>query len=450
MSALYHASIYDTALPVPSYWQASAGAWNASRFAPLEGDIEAEVAIIGGGYTGLSAAYHLARDHGVLACVLDAGPIGFGASGRNGGFCCLGSAKLSHARMVARFGLEETSRFIAAQVEAVELVRALGAAEGIAFDAQGSGTITVAHRPSRWAELEAEAAILSRHGGGATSLWSRAELRAHGYASSEAFGALHQAVGFGLHPLKYARGLADAAHGRGARIHADSPVIGWQREAGRHVLATPRGRVRAGRVIVATNGFTRDTLHPTLAGTLMPALSNILVTRPLSAAEIEAQGYSTETPVSDTRHLLYYVRLLPDRRFMFGARGGLDASPGALPRQRAWMERRLGQIYPAWRGVETKHFWRGLVCLSAALTPHIAALNDERTSFCALAYHGSGVAMASWSGRAVAALSVGAKGAAEALPAVIATPPRRYRVPALRLMRLRLAYAGFRLEDEVL
>ena len=450
MNALYHQSIYDTAVPVPSSWQASAGLWDGARPGALERDSDAEIAIIGGGYTGLSAAYHLARDHGIGACVLEAGPIGFGASGRNGGFCCLGSAKLSYPRMVACFGLEETGRFIRAQVEAVELVRALGGDEAIAFDAQGSGTITVAHRPSRLTELEAEAAILTRHGGGPVALWSRDELRARGYASPEAFGALHQGVGFGLHPLKYVRGLADAALKRGARLHAESPVIGWRSEAGRHVLVTPRGCVRAKRVIIATNGFTRDSLHPGLAGTLLPVLSNILVTRPLRADEIAAQGYSTETPVSDTRRLLFYVRLLPDRRFMFGARGGLDASPVALPRQRAWMERRLGEMYPAWKGVETTHFWRGLVCLSAALTPHIAALDEAKSIFCVLAYHGSGVAMASWSGRAVAALSVGAEGAGAKIPAVMATRPRRFALPALRRARLGLAYAGFRLKDEVL
>jgi glycine/D-amino acid oxidase-like deaminating enzyme len=167
----------------------------------------------------------------------------------------------------------------------------------------------------------------------------------------------------------------------------------------------------------------------------------------LSDAELEAQGVRTDLPAADTRGLLFYVRLLPDRRFMFGARGGLDASPDAAGRQRAWMERRLVQMFPAWRDVEVTHYWRGLVCLSAALTPHVAALDDERTTFCALAYHGSGVAMSTWSGRAVAALSIGAAAAREAIPAVIARQPRRYPLPALRLLWLRLAYAGFQLKD---
>jgi glycine/D-amino acid oxidase-like deaminating enzyme len=447
MRGLYHPAMYDTAVPIASYWAASAGPWDEGRFAPLEGDAEAEVAIIGGGYTGLSAAYHLARERGVAARVLEAGPIGWGASGRNGGFCSLGGAKLSYEGMLACFGEVETRRFVKAQCEAVELVRALAGEEGIALDAQGEGALNVAHRPSRMAELEAASAITARLGGGAGEIWSRDELAERGYRSPEAFGAW-RTIGFGLHPLKYCRGLADAAHRRGALIHARSPVIGWEREGAWHRLRTPRGTVRARQVIVATNAFTRDELHPGLAGTLLPALTNIIVTRPLADDEISAQGCSTEMPVWDTRTLLFYVRLLPDRRFMFGARGGLSAAPGAAGPQRAWMMRRFGAMYPAWRAVAAEYFWRGPVCISAALTPHVAPLDDVGT-YCALGYHGSGVALGTWSGRAVAALALGVDGAAAAIPAAMARPPRRFPIPILRRLYRRGAYYLYRLRDEV-
>lgn len=447
MTALYHPSLYDTSRFPESYWAASAGPWDSSRYAALDGDAEAEIAIIGGGYTGLSAAYHLAKTHGIAARVLEAAPIGWGASGRNGGFCCLGSAWLSLEAMTRRFGEAETARFVRATREAVELVRDLTTEEGIAVDAQGAGTITVAHLPSRLRHLEGEAEAITRLGGGPTAMWSKEELAARGYRSPEAFGAMHQSVGFGLHPLKYCRGLADAARRRGAAIHGESPVTAWERDGPRHLLITPRGRVRARRVIIATNGFTRDELYAALDGCLLPALSNIVVTRPLSPAEIEAQGVSTDMPTSDTRGLLFYVRLLPDRRFMFGARGGLSASPESASRQRAYLEHRLGEMYPAWKGVETTHFWRGPVCLSAAFTPHIAALDEAGSVTCALAYHGSGVAMSGWAGRAVAALSIGAAAAAEAIPAPLAQRPRRWPLASQRLLWLRLAYLGFRLKD---
>lgn len=449
MTALYHPSLYDTRQPIESYWAASAGPWDTTGFAPLEGDAEAEVAIIGGGYTGLTAAYHLARRHGVQARVLEAAPIGWGASGRNGGFCCLGSVWLSLDALVRRFGEAEAARCVGAMREAVELVRDFATEEGITLDAQGQGTITVAHRLSRLRHLEEEAHALARLGAGATAIWSKEELAERGYSSPEAFGAMHQSVGFGLHPLKYCRGLADAALRRGAVIHGESPVIAWRREGPRHVLQTPRGTVTARRVLIATNGFTRDELHKALDGCLLPALSNIVVTRPLSDSELAAQGVTTEMPTSDTRGLLFYVRLLPDRRFMFGARGGLDASPESSSLQRAFLERRLREMYPAWRDVETTHFWRGPVCLSAAFTPHIARLDEAGTVTCALAYHGSGVAMSGWAGRAAAALTLGVDGAEAAIPAPLATMPRRWPVARFRLFWLRLAYLGFRLKDEL-
>ena len=445
---LYHPAIYDTGRPVESLWAASAGA-EVEGCTPLERDEACDVAVIGGGYTGLSAALHLARDHGIEVRVLEAGAPGWGASGRNGGFCCSGAAKLSPRAMIRRFGLAEARAYRAAQVEAVALVRALAGAEGIDIEAVGEGEIEVAHKPSRLAGLGAEQAFLARAFGERTELWSREELAERGYRGPEAHGALYSPVGFGLHPLKYARGLARAALRHGARVHGATRVEAWPRDGERHLLETPGGRLRARRVILATNGFTPEALNPAFRGALLPVLSNIITTRPLTAEEIAAQGLSTRTPIFDSRRLLYYFRLLPDGRFLLGSRGGLSAHPATVAPMRRWLEGRLKAMFPAWAGVEISHYWRGLVCLSADLVPHIGRLADEPSVAYALAYHGNGVATATWSGRAVAALVAGDEAAPE-LPAVVAQPLKRFPLPGLRMLALRLAYLAYGFRDEVL
>ena len=128
---------------------------------PADSTVACDVAIIGGGYTGLSAALHLARDYDMDVRVLEAGHIGWGASGRNGGFCCLPASRLSIQQLIKRYGLDETKRFFAAQLEGIDLVASLGADENIDLDRQGDGNFKVAHHPSRFQELQEEAQALS-------------------------------------------------------------------------------------------------------------------------------------------------------------------------------------------------------------------------------------------------------------------------------------------------
>ncbi len=446
MGDLYHESIYDPTAPIGSFWEETAGE-PVAGCDPLDGDASCDVAVIGAGYTGLSAALHLARDSDLEVRVFDAGPPGWGASGRNGGFCGLGGTKLSLDGLLRRYGEDETRRYYAAGVEAVELVRDLAMTEGFDADFQEDGELCVAHRPNRLAELREEAEAATKLTGLRHEIWSREELAERAYSGPEAHGALFIPVGFGVHPLKLVRGLARAALRHGAKIHAMTPVLSWTREGGRQRLTTPRGTVTAGRVVIATNGFTRARLAPDLEPCLLPALSNIVTTRPLSDEERAAQGWSTGRIIYDSRRLLFYFRMLPDGRFLFGARGGLDASPEGARRMRAWMVRRLGEMFPAWRGIEITHFWRGLICLSRRLVPHVGPLDRDGDVWCALAYHGSGVALATWAGRAVACAMRGGA-AREIIPLAMTERPTPFPLPAFRRAYLRAAYWGYTVLDE--
>lgn len=444
-TGLYHRDHFDRTRAVPTYWAATGGAPPAGT-APLAGDREVEVAILGGGLTGLSAAYHLAARHGIEALVLEAGPIGWGASGRNGGFCGPGGARHGYAALAQRHGLAETRRLFVLQRAAIELVRSLAAEEGIELETAGEGEHLLAHRASRWHELERRAAEVQRLFGERWPLWRKAELEERLLRSPEAHGCLVIPHAFGLHPLRYVRGLATAASRRGAMVCAGTPVLAWQRAGGWHQLSTPGGTVRARRLLVATNGYTPEGLGPELRGRVLPALSSILVTRPLRPDELAAQGWTRPALVADTRHLLFYIRLLRDHRLLFGARGGLDAAEEAFPARRAWMERRLADWFPAWGGVAIEHGWWGLVALSRDSFAHLGWLDPERTTLAAMAYLGSGIAMATAFGRAAAARLAGIE-PDPPLPRFLATPPPAFPLPGLRLLALRLAYGAFALAD---
>ncbi len=425
--------------PVASWWEASAPP-DQEGFDPLEGEAEAEVAIIGGGYTGLSAAYHLAKEQGIQATVLEAGHIGWGASGRNGGFCCFAPDKLGIEGLIGRYGLEETQRYYASQLEAIELVDRLGREEAIDFDRQGQGFYEVAHAPKPAAALPAMQETYARHFGIETEVIAAERFAEIGHRGTEQFGALHVKVGFGLHPLKFLAGLARAAAGQGARLHGHSLVTGWRKEGGFHRLETERGSLRARRVILATNGFQREGLKPEFDGRMLPAISNIVVTRPLTEEERAAEGFVTQSPLFNLRHLLFYYRLLPDGRLLFGARGDAGGSERAAASMRRWLERRLGEVFPAFRAAETTHFWRGLVSLTRDFTPAIGRLPEDESVFYAFGCHGNGVNTMPWAGRQLARLIGGANREEDLLPAVVRGPAPRFPLPGFRKLYLRAAY----------
>jgi glycine/D-amino acid oxidase-like deaminating enzyme len=436
---VFDKSLYDTGVIQPSYWEAT---WTRRPFPRLTTDRSTSVAIIGGGYTGLSAAYHLAKDHGISAVVLEAGPIAWGASSRNGGFITYPPSKMSIAAMISRYGLEETRRFFGDLRRGADFPKAIAAEEGFDIGLQGDGCLDAAHHPRAARAFAVEQEAYTRVGI-RTRILSREEFTEVAHGGTEQFGGFHVEGGGALHPLAFAGGLAEAAERRGAALFAESPVERWERDGVRHRLVTPGGSVTAERVVVATNGWTPDGLHAAIDARVWPALSNIVVTRPLSEAELAAVPYVTETPIANTRKLLFYYRLLPDRRFMFGARGDTSGTPGAAARMRAFMERRIGELFPPWKGVETEYFWRGLVGLSLKMAPSVGRVPDDPSVYYAFAYHGSGVLAAPLAGRYIARAIGGSNDGAVDVPAPFAELPPRFPLPGFRRQALAVVYAGY-------
>ena len=441
--ALYGPEAYATT-EVDSLWRETARP--AVPYPALDGDTQAEVAVIGAGFTGLSAAYHLAREHGIQAVVLEAGPVGWGASGRNGGFCAPGGDKLGYEAMAARHGAEETRRFHALTLNAVERVAGLLKDEAIEVDPQPGGELVVAHTPKAFAAQIEEQAAVRALCGHERELLSAEDLRARGL-SAGFHGGLREPVGFGLHPLNYVRGLAAAAVRRGARLHETSAVTAWAREGQGHRLITARGSVRARKVIVATGGYPPETLNRAVSGRVLPILSNIITTRPLTADEQAAQGWTSTQATCDSRALLHYFRLLPDGRFLFGGRGGLASDAASIAAFRARLTGEFQAMFPFWRKVEITHFWRGLVDLAMDLTPHCAPLSEDASILMGGAYHGSGVAMGTETGAHLARLAAGLD--TPALPAFMRRPAPRFPLAALRKLYLAGALAGYELKDRL-
>ena len=188
LRGLFDESVYDLQ-PVESWWEASAPP-PQTGFEPYSGEESCEVAIVGGGFTGLSCAYHLAKEHGIEARVLEAGHIGWGASGRNGGFVCFAPAKIGLKTMLQRYGVEETKRFYQSQLDAIDLVDQLGREEAIDYDRQGDGFFSVAHRPRAFAEECEYGEALTRLFGIPTEVYSKDRFDEIGHRGTEQFGAM--------------------------------------------------------------------------------------------------------------------------------------------------------------------------------------------------------------------------------------------------------------------
>lgn len=438
----YRASAYDPA-PPPSYWAATAP--EAGRFEnPLNRDISVETAIVGGGYTGLNAALYLA-ERGEEAAVFDTAYPGWGASGRNGGFVCIGGSALSHEEQIAKFGLEESRRFASLQQASVDHVAGLLDQFGIDADRHSDGEWCLAHSGKAF-QREEKSAEIARSLGLPMRGFSKGELDERGMRGPKFHGGHQLQCGFAINPLKYCAALAKAASAAGASLYSHSPVHMIRPGPCGFILRVGGFEVRAKRLIVAVNGYGGDDWVPGLDERVLPVMSSIMVTRKLTAEELNGPGWASDQAAYDSRASVHYFRTLPEGRFMFGARGGSSLAPYMLKHLHRRIRRDFEAMFPHWADVEAEYQWNGLLALARDLSLHIGPLGDWRNAWTGLAYHGNGVAMGSWTGRILGELALGDRRHDE-LPAIMRAPLRRFPLPRLRMAYIKGYYALWDIQD---
>jgi len=380
--------------------------------APLDGDRTADVAIIGGGLTGLWTAYYLLeREPSLSVVVLEKHIAGFGASGRNGGWCSA-LFPASTASLERRHGREAALTMRRAMVATVDEVGRVVAAEGIDCDFERGGTIAFARSAVQLAAARAD--VEEADGFGVDELEMLDPDAVAG--ANGALGASYDPACARLHPAALVRGLARVVEARGASVFEQTEVLDWEPGS----VRTTRGTVRAPHVVVATEGY-----GATLAKThrsILPLYSLMIATEPLDDTAWDSMGIAHGRTFTDYRHLLVYGQRTADNRVAFGGRGAryhwgssihasYDRSPGVFEHLR----RALGELFPQTLDAEITHRWGGP--LGVPRDWHASVRFDQGTGIASAGgYVGDGLSTTNLAGRTLADLLTGADTALTRLP----------------------------------
>ncbi len=395
----------------PSLWAATATPFEESPRAA--GQISCDVAIVGAGFTGLRAALHLA-EAGSDVVVLDAGDVGWGASGRNGG----------QVNPMLPFNGPEQLEALIGPVYAERLAEtSLGSADAL-FDLIQSYQIDCQPRQNGWLRVNHCAKIAATTRANAQG-WNR-----YGAGMEEVTGAdLHALTGTktyqsgifapkggAIHPLSLARGVARAARGAGAQIFGQSAVKSLTQTASGWALRTEGAQITAQTVILATNGYT-DGLLPALPKTILPLVSIQVATDPVEGGIIDDILPDGQT-ISDTRRVIMYARREPDNRMVFGGVGKKTLS-GQITGHEALI-RDAVRVFPQLSNVTWRYRWGGQIAVTEDHLPHL--YEPARGLIAGLGYNGRGVAMSHVMGKVMAERALGAAADSLAFPVSTMTP----------------------------
>lgn len=360
-----------------------------------------DVAVIGAGFTGLSAACTLAR-HGANVAVLEAETIGWGASSRNGGMVLTGM-KLGVNKLISMYGRELTQRMYAASLATIDCVEQIVRDEEIGCDFSRCGHLEVACKQKHFDDYARQAEVIAREFNHTLRVVPRNELSSE-IGSTIYYGGMVDEISAGCNPARYVVGLARAAMKAGAQIfehtrvetivrHSRQGEVGWK-------ISTSRGPLWAHEVFVATSGYT-GRATPTLQKRIIPIGSYIITTEVLPeplARELSPRNRM----IYDSKNYLYYYRLTPDRRMLFGGRAAFFPENDETIRRSAEILRRgMISVYPQLADAKIDYVWGGTLDFAFDIMPHAGQLDGM---YYAVGYAGHGVAMATYQGQKIAEL----------------------------------------------
>ena len=385
-----------------SYWLTTRG---YEPGAALEGPIEVDVAIVGGGFTGLSAAHHLKRAAPDLkVALLEAQVIGFGASGRNGGFnMTLFGLTLSITAL--RFGKEGAREAHRYMERAVDTTRDLIAGLAIDCEYEHPGFLRVATSEKYRDRILHEIDVAHSLGLEGIEWIGRDEVQQR-VASPLYLGAWWEPRCGLLNPAMLSWGWKEVVAGQGVQVFEGTPVVEMARAGKRIRLETPSGRVLADKVVLATNAYSH--LIPQLKRKQVPAWTHIVLTEPLTDERLAPIGWRGREGIEDARNLVHYYRLTADNRLLMGGRDisirpGSDMDGDLDDRVFADLERDVVQTFPSLEGTAFTHRWGGPVSVTMDMAPALGRLGDERVVY-SLGCMGHGVSMTHLNGATVADL----------------------------------------------
>jgi gamma-glutamylputrescine oxidase len=354
---------------------------------------QADVCIVGGGFAGLATALGLVERGMRNVVVLEAQRVGFGASGRNGGFV-FGGYSLECADLLRLLGEKDARALYGLTLDAVRLIGERIERHAIDCDVVNAGVI-LADWFGRPEALEAQRQLMARSFGVQWEPISKHALRDR-LKTDRYHGGLLEPHGFHFHPLKYALGIADALASAGVRIYEHSAALGVRRENGGYVVTTANGSIEAGHVVMAVGGYGRG-VYRQVERAVLPIATYVVATEPLGPRLQEA--IDCAAAVYDTRFSFDYYRALPDTRILWGGRISIfERDPQTIARL---LMRDLLRVYPQLKGIEIDHAWGGLMSYARHKMPQIGRCADG--VWHAVGFGGHGVAPTTAAGELIAA-----------------------------------------------